>query len=111
MAAAFTMLLAKIAAVVKWFGDLFVSVFVAIWHVVTDLVCWAFDGFLGVAVEALADVDTSGISSYGAAWSSLPGEVINILQLLGVGEAMAIIASAITIRVTLQLIPFVRLGS
>lgn len=105
------MLLAKIVGLAEWFGRLFVAVFQALWDMVTDVFCWVFDGMLGIAVDALSAIDTSAISGWSAAWSSFPAEVLNILQLLGVGTAMGIIAAAITIRFTLQLIPFVRLGS
>lgn len=111
MVEAFSMLFAKIAAAIKWVGDLFVAVFTALWHMVTDLVSWAFDGLLGVTIEALADVDTSGFSAYSNAWMELPAEVLNVLRLVGAGEAIAIITAALGIRLVLQLIPFVRLGS
>lgn len=111
MAAVFSMLLAKIAQVVEWFGKLFVAVFEAVWHVVTDVVCWALDGILGVAVSMAYAVDVSGFAGSLNAWGALPGEVLNVLGLLGAGEAIAIILSAIGIRLVLQLIPFTRLGS
>lgn len=43
--------------------------------------------------------------------SALPPEVTNIIGLIGVGEAITIIGGAILIRLTLQLVPFTRLGS
>jgi len=43
--------------------------------------------------------------------SSLSAEIMNILGLVGIGEAMGIIVTAIGIRILLQLIPFTRLGS
>lgn len=41
----------------------------------------------------------------------LPPDVLNVMSLIGFGEAMGIIITAGTIRIMLQLIPFVRLGS
>ncbi|MGA0569833.1 DUF2523 family protein [Variovorax sp. VNK109] len=111
MAAAFSMLLAKIAAAVQWFGLLFVAVFAAIWLLLTDVVCWVMDKALGVAVNAASGIDTTGIDTNLAAWGALPGEVVNILLLLGVPQAIGIITAAIGIRLVLQLIPFTRLGS
>ncbi len=111
MAAGFSMLLAKIAALAGWFGKLFVAVFKAAWDMVTDVVCWALDGVLSVAVSMVSSVDTGGIDASLGAWGSIPGEVLNVLGLLGAGEAVAIIVSAIGVRLLLQLIPFTRLGS
>lgn len=43
--------------------------------------------------------------------SAIPPEASNIMGLIGVGQAMSMIIAAIGIRIVLQLIPFVRLGS
>ena len=43
--------------------------------------------------------------------SAIPPDVANIMGLIGIGQAMGVIVAAIGIRVILQLIPFVRLGS
>lgn len=43
--------------------------------------------------------------------SDLPPEVINMMGLIGLGKCLGLIGIAITIRITMQLIPFVRLGS
>lgn len=111
MAAAFTMLFAKISAVLSWIGSLWVAIFVAIWDVVKDAWSWPFDQVLSVAVSAIAEVDVSGISGNLQGWGGVPAEVMNLLSLLGVGTALSIIGGAIAIRFGLQLIPFVRLGS
>lgn len=107
----FSAILAKIAAVVEWIGKLAVAVFEALWDILRDAVCWPFEQLLDVVVSALAEVDTSSIDSSAFVWNGLPGEIINILGLLGVGQASAIVVSAIGIRLVLQLIPFTRLGS
>lgn len=104
------MLLAKISALLSWFGSLFVAVFVSLWDMVKDAFSWLFDQCLGVAVSAVSAVDVSGLANV-TGWGELPAEIINIMGLLGVGHAVTIITSAITIRFALQLIPFVRLGS
>lgn len=110
MGAFFSSLFAKIAAVAKWFGDLFVAVFVALWDMVKDGFSWLFEQVMDVAIDAASTIDVSGISAAGG-WGSLPAEVINILALIGVGEATTIIVAAIGVRLVLQLIPFTRLGS
>lgn len=108
----FSNLLAKLVGAVEWIGKLFVQVFIDLWEIVTDLAVWAFDAALGVAVAAIAALDVSGVqSAVGGAWASLPGEVLNILGLIGLHYCLGIIGAAILIRLTLQLIPFTRLGS
>lgn len=111
MGGMFTTLFAKIAAVVKWFGDLFVAIFASLWHILTDLGCWLLEQCLGVAFDAVSAIDPGPISGAIGAFDQLPAEMINILMLLGFGEAMGIIGAALLIRMGLQLIPFVRLGS
>lgn len=105
------MLLAKLAAAVKWIGDLFVAVFAALWDLLRDVPAWIFDECLGVVVSAVSAVDVSAMQDAGQWWGGLPSEILNMLGLIGFGYAMGIIASAIAIRITLQLIPFTRLGS
>ena len=111
MAAAFSILFAKIAAVVKWFGQLYVAVFEAAWDFVRDAGCWPFEQVMDIVVSAIQAIDMTGLSSQVGAWGSLPSEIVNILGLLGIGTASAIIVAAIGVRLVLQLIPFVRLGS
>lgn len=111
MVAGFTMLLAKLAALVGWFSDLFVAIFKAGWNVLTDAVCWTFDKGLGVAVDAVKDIDVSGVSANVNAYGSIPAGMLQVMACIGLGQALAIIASALAIRFGLQLIPFVRLGS
>lgn len=105
------MLLAKIAAALRWIGELFVKVFTALWDLVRDAVCWPFEQVLTIAAEAVEAIDLSAIESYAQQAGSLPGEILNILSLLHMGTCIAIITAAIGIRLVLQLIPFTRLGS
>lgn len=111
MGSFFTMLFAKIAAVIQWFAALFVAIFVAIWDVLTDLICWVFEGFFDIAISAANSVDISGIENSLGVFADLPPELVNVLGLVGFGQAMGIIGTALVIRFVLQLIPFVRLGS
>ena len=110
MIAGFTMLLAKVAAFAMWLIDLVVAVFVAVWDILRDAVCWCLDECMAVAVSTVGALDTSAFADVNA-WGQLPAEVLNILALLGAGTAVSIIGAAIAIRLTLQLIPFTRLGS
>lgn len=111
MGALFTALFAKIAAVIAWFGKLAVAVFEALWDFIRDAACWPFEQLMDVVVSAVQALDLSGFAGFTSAWGELPAELVNILGLLGVGHAAAIIVSAISIRLVLQLIPFTRLGS
>lgn len=106
-----TMLLAKFAAVLTWVGQLFVKCWVAAWDIVRDAACWPFEQAMSIAVSAIGAFDTSSLTSNFQSWGSLPAELVNVLGLLGVGQALVIIGAAIAIRFGLQLIPFVRLGS
>jgi len=99
-----------IVAFGEWLLGLVKKVFTSVWDFFMDGVCWVFDKALSAAVSLIGGVDTNGVSQVGA-WGTLPGEILNILGLLGFGQCMAIIAAAIAIRLGLQLIPFVRLGS
>lgn len=107
----FTLVLAKIVAALVWFGKLAVAVFVALWLLSTDLGCWFVEQLFDAAISLLSEIDVSGFNQSLSAWGSIPAEVLNVLGLLGAGEAAGIILAAIGIRLTMQVIPFVRLGS
>lgn len=107
----FTLVLAKIAGLAGFFAKLAVLVFAAFWLLSTDAGCWVVEQVLSFAVELVGSVDASGLQQSLSSWGTLPAEVLNILGLLRVAEAAAIIVSAIGIRLVLQLVPATRLGS
>lgn len=110
----FSAFLAKIGAVLLWMAGLVTSVFIAAWDMLTDLYVWLFDQLLGLVVSAVQSINLSGIpglSAISAYWSQVPAEMLNMLSYTGFGPAFAIVASALGVRLVLQLIPFVRLGS
>lgn len=111
MGAAITMILAKIVGLATFFAKLAVAFFVAFWLLSTDLGCWFVEQLLSFAVEMISDLDVSSFQSAASSWGSLPAEVLNVLGLLKAGWAASIIVSAIGLRLILQLIPGVRLGS
>ena len=94
-----------------WLGESFVAIFKAAWDFLGDGVCWVLDELLGLAVTAANALDLSGLQGHGSDWMVMPAEIINIMQLAGLGTASAIVIAAIGIRLILQLIPFTRLGS
>ncbi len=105
------MLLAKIASLLSWFGNLFVAVFVALWDILRDAGTWVFDESMQVAVSAVKSVDVGSISSQLSGYGSIPANVMEVMGAIGLGQALAIISAALAVRFTLQLIPFTRLGS
>jgi hypothetical protein len=111
MGAFFTALFAKFSAVVAWFGSLAVAVFTAFSDLFKDIFAWVFEQVLGVAQGLINAVDLSGITQYSNLWQSGPAQTLEVLSALGLGTAFGIILAAIGIRLILQLIPFVRLGS
>ena len=94
----------------KWMGELFKDVFKAGWDMVKDAFAWLFEQILDVVISAISAIDVSGLESV-QGWGELPSEILNVLGLLGIGAASGVIVAAIGIRLVLQLIPFVRLGS
>lgn len=101
----------RLVDIVQWFADLFKAVFSAAWDFVTDVVCWIIDKVLDLVISIVSKIDMSGLDQYAGSWGTLPGDVLNVLGLLGIGTACVIIVAAAGIRFTLQLIPFTRLGS
>lgn len=94
----------------KWAADLIKAIFKAIWDIFTDAVSWLIEKLFQIIKLALDAVDVSPLSGF-ADGINLPPEIINVMQLSGVGTAIGIIVTAIGIRLVLQLIPFTRLGS
>jgi hypothetical protein len=68
---------------------------------VFDLALLVLDG-MGALFSGL------NISQY---MSALPAQTISIISVIGLGEAMGMIVTCLSIRMLLQLIPFIRLGS
>lgn len=100
----------KLNDIVTWFGDMFVAVFVALWDILKDIICWLFESLFQLVITALNQLDLSALDGFNG-WGSLPSEMINILMLMGLHQAIGIVLAAGAIRLILQLIPFVRLGS
>lgn len=88
---------AAMATLLKMLKDLFYWVF----ETIMDFVITLFDaislGFEGMRVSNLV--------------ATLPQETREIIGLIRLDEAIVIILGAILIRITLQLVPFTRLGS
>jgi len=93
---------------VQWVINVVKQVFTDVWTAFTDAVKWVVVSLLDV-VKSLVEALPAPEWSYG--WSGLPGELLNILGLIGLDYCLGIIGTALLIRLSMQLIPFVRLGS
>lgn len=95
-----------------WLVNLVAAMFEALWDLVRDIFYWIFEQVLDLAIHILNGLDFD-FSMFNPAQyiSGLPSELVNVIGLIRVGEALAIIVGAIVIRIVLQLIPFTRLGS
>lgn len=107
----FTDLLRAVVDALDYITRLVVQVFVDLWEFATDVPVWVFAQVLDVAGTAIEALDLSGLTQYTSAWAGLPAELMNVLGLIGLAEGLGIIAAAALIRLTMQVIPFVRLGS
>lgn len=76
-----------------------------------DVFLWLTDTILAFVVGLLDVLGQSIDFNPGDYISALPSEITNIIGVLGLNTCMTIIISAILIRLTLQIIPFTRLGS
>lgn len=90
----------------------FKAICLTIYTFVKDALLWFFEQSL-ILVTAILDgmgdlFSGLNITQY---FDAIPPEVGWVMNQLGLGEATGMIVSAIIIRLTLQLVPFTRLGS
>ncbi|MCW8329401.1 DUF2523 domain-containing protein [Photobacterium sp. SDRW27] len=102
-----------------WIVDLYNTLLIYLSNLVVSLVTMISDmllalfeqmlvaakGLISLISDMLSPID---ISQY---LSGLPPSVAWVMSQIGLPQALAMIITAITIRLLLQLIPFVRLGS
>lgn len=108
----FSAVLAKFVGLATFIGALMVAAFAAWWLLGTDLAAWVVEQMLDAVIAILGsiEIDTE-LFNPGSYISALPPEITNMLGIIRIGEALAIISAAIVAKVLLQLIPFTRLGS
>lgn len=105
----FSAILEKVANFAKWLLAVFKQVFADLWNIITDLGCWGFDALLGIAIGTLNAIAIPfDPSTY---YAMIPADAANMLGLVKIPQAIAIIVAALVIRFALQTIPFVRWGS
>lgn len=110
----FSAILAKFVSLATWIGKLFVAVFASLWLLVTDLGCWMVESLLElvqVVLDGLPGPDGFSLFNPAQYIAGLPADLVNMIGLVRIGESFAIILAAILIKLTLQIIPFTRLGS
>lgn len=95
----------------QWVLDLIQKLIITLWDFAKDVFAFVLDEILKLVVSIMETLDFSGLLGYASNFDLLPDDLINVLGLCGLGTCMGIIAAAITIKITLQLIPFTRLGS
>ncbi|KGH04615.1 DUF2523 family protein [Comamonas thiooxydans] len=101
---------------VDWLGKIFLEVFSALWDMITDAFVWLLEGVFKLAAGLLDGVaDGFGFTelknTFLNIWSQIPPEAVAVMQAIGVPSAFGIVVLGILIRIAMQLIPFVRLGS
>lgn len=116
-------LLQKLQSVINFIRDFFFELFKSITDFIKAMVLTFFDMLKDVfffAFDALITLMVALLDGLGSLFSALtfpnvldgmPSEVLNIIGLCGLGQCMTLIVTALIIRITLQLIPFTRLGS
>ena len=106
----------SIKKAVEWLSKMFVEVFKAAWDMMTDTFVWLLESLFKLVAELLNGLaDGFGLEALKTyvvnLWGQVPADVIAVAQAIGLPSAFAIIVTGILIRMALQLIPFVRLGS
>lgn len=105
----------SITKAVEWLGKLAVAVFDAAWDMLTDAFVWLLESIFKLVASVLDLVSLDGFSelknTFSQLWDQIPLEVVSVMLAIGVPSALGIVVTGILIRFSLQLIPFVRLGS
>lgn len=95
-------------AITNFFYKLFLTLLTAL----KDLFFWALETLFNAVTHLLSGISDlfsqMDVSSY---MTAIPSQVAWVFIQVGLPNALVIISSAIGIRLILQLIPFVRLGS
>lgn len=94
------------------FKEFLYSLVLTIGDMFKDIFMWLFEQFMDITILALSGLgslfDGLNIANH---INSIPPAAKYFASSSGLGEAMGMIVSALTIRFLLQLIPFTRLGS
>lgn len=100
-----------------WLFDFISSFFSGCWDIlklgldavitlITTVLYWFWDGFLFLVTNLISTLDLSSLAfNQYAAWADLPPQLVYLLNQLALPQCAAMIAAAITIRMTLNIIP------
>jgi hypothetical protein len=100
-----------------WLFDFISSFFSSCWHILklgldgiitllTTVLYWFWDGFLWLVTNLISTLDLSALAfNHYAAWADLPPQLLYLINQLALPQCAAMIASAIFIRMVLNLIP------
>lgn len=111
IARGFSLIIDKLVGLASVMIAIAVASFTGYWLLGTDLIVWAFEQSLDMTIYVLNSVSLDlSFLNVGQYIPALPEDVVNMMGAIGIGQALGVIASAISIKVTLQLIPFTRLG-
>lgn len=98
----------------RWndFIDFSYRLILTIFDVLKDVLFWLVETLLDLVLSILSGMSDlfSGLD-FTQYFDDLPLETQQMLALSGISEAMSMVIACILIRIFLQLIPFVRLGS
>jgi len=94
------------------FVDFCYAIVISLVEMLKDLFFWLYEtvtNALMLLVNSLSDVfSLFDITSY---LTGLPADTLNIMGLIGLDTISSMIVASLLVRLVLQLIPFVRLGS
>lgn len=95
------------------FRDFLYSLMMTAFFWIQELLYVLFETSLTMVSTAIQGLSSlfQTVASFSVATSGMPSEVAYVFMKAGIPQASVMIVSAITIRITLQLIPFTRLGS
>lgn len=92
--------------------DFIYRIFLSIVDFLKDLLMFVLDSLFDAVIFLLNTLEDLTEAMNPLEYiSAIPDETKSFMAMVGFNESMAIIVTAILIRLTLQLIPFVRLGS
>lgn len=98
--------------VLDWLLVQIKSFALTIWDILSDFLLFIIDILMSAGIVILdgfaGTLELVNLSNY---VSGMPSDVLFVMNVTGLGEAIGIIMLAGTARLFMQLIPFVRLGS
>ncbi|ANS86483.1 hypothetical protein VSVS12_02734 [Vibrio scophthalmi] len=96
----------------NYIKDLFIGLFSGFLALFNDVFLFIFDAVMGAILLVLEGLsELMQFMDFTEYYDKLPSELVQGASALGLGQVFAIILSAHAIKLILQLIPLVRLGS